>query len=178
MLVKHMQDRFSKLFVPEQNFSHDEAMIKYFGKSGLKQAIRNKPIRFGFKSWVQATVSGYMVAFNLYQGKGIGEFHSDNVAAVGAAAATLLDLVDMLPKEKRNLPYHFFADNYFSSTKLVDELTASNYLFTGTIRKDRLKGNPPLTPVEIFKKKEVDTTRLWSWRTHRRSLSGGTTMPQ
>jgi hypothetical protein len=41
LLVKHMQDRFGKLFVPEQNLSHDEAMIKYFGKSGLKQAIRN-----------------------------------------------------------------------------------------------------------------------------------------
>jgi hypothetical protein len=38
--------------------------------------------------------------------------------------------------------------------KLVDELTASNYLFTGKIRKDRLKGNPPLTPVEKFKKKD------------------------
>jgi hypothetical protein len=76
------------------------------------------------------------------------------VTAVGAAAATLLDLVDLLPEEKKALPYHFFADNYFSSLKLVDELSSNNYLFTGTIRKDRLKGNPSLTPVEKFKKKE------------------------
>ncbi len=32
MIVKHMQNRFSELFVPEQNLSQDEAMIKYFGK--------------------------------------------------------------------------------------------------------------------------------------------------
>jgi hypothetical protein len=73
-------------------------------------------------------VSGYVVTFDMYQGKGIGEYHTENVAAVGAAAATLLDLVDLLPEEKRTRPYHFFANNYFSSNKLVDELTASNYL--------------------------------------------------
>jgi hypothetical protein len=153
-LISHMQQQFASLFVPEQNLSHDEAMIKYFGKSGLKQAIRNKPIRFGFKAWCLCTVSGYVVVFDLYQGKGVGLSKAENVAAVGAAGATLLDLVDLLPEEKRNLPYHFFGDNFFSSLKLVDELAAGNYFYTGTIRKDRLKGRPPLTEVEAFKKKE------------------------
>lgn len=152
-LISHMQNRFVDLFVPEQDLSHDEAMIKYFGKSGLKQSIRNKPIRFGFKAWCLCTVSGYVVVFDLYQGKGLGRSNPENVAAVGAAGATLLDLVDLLPEEKRSLPYHFFGDNFFSSMKLVDELSASNYFYTGTIRKDRLKGNPPLTAVEAFKKK-------------------------
>jgi hypothetical protein len=154
LLIRHMQRRFTDLFVPEQNLSHDEAMIKYFGKSGLKQAIRNKPIRFGFKAWCLCTVSGYVVVFDLYQGKGVGQSKAENIATVGAAGATLLDLVDLLPEEKRNLAYHFFGDNFFSSLKLVDELAASNYFYTGTIRKDRLKGSPPLTAVEIFKKKE------------------------
>jgi hypothetical protein len=75
MLIKHLQKKFSEFFVPEQNLSHDEAMIKYFGRSGLKQAIRNKPIRFGFKAWVLCTVSGYVVMFDLYQGKGVGQHH-------------------------------------------------------------------------------------------------------
>jgi Transposase IS4 len=151
-LIKHMQDRFAAIFVPEQNLSHDEAMIKYFGKHGLKQAIRNKPIRFGFKAWVLSTVSGYVAAFDIYQGKGLGKNHEENVAAVGVAGATLLDLVDLLPEEKKVLPYHFFADNYFTSMKLIDELSDSGYFYTGTIRKDRIKGNPPLTSVEAFKK--------------------------
>lgn len=154
LLIQHMQKRFASLFVPEQNLAHDEAMIKYFGKSGLKQAIRNKPIRFGFKAWCLCTVSGYVVTFDLYQGKGVGQNNAENVAAVGAAGATLLDLVDLLPEEKKNLGYHFFADNFFSSMKLIDELSASGYFYTGTIRKDRLKGGPPLTAVEPFKKKE------------------------
>jgi hypothetical protein len=66
-----------------------------------------------------------------------------NVAAVEAAVATLLDLVDMLPEEKGNLPYHFFGNNYFSSMKLMEEMTARNFLFISTIHKDRSKGNPP-----------------------------------
>jgi hypothetical protein len=50
LLIQHMQNWFSDMYVPEQNLSHDEAMIKNFGKRGLKQSIRNKPIRFGFKA--------------------------------------------------------------------------------------------------------------------------------
>jgi hypothetical protein len=85
-----MQQQFASLFVPEQNLSHDETMIKYFGKSGLKQSIRNKPIRFGFKAWCLCTVSGYIVVFDLYQGKVVGLNKAENVAAVGAAGPTFL----------------------------------------------------------------------------------------
>jgi hypothetical protein len=151
MIVKHIQDQFSQLFVSEQTII--KAIIKYFGKSGLEQAIRNKPMWSGFKAWLLATISRYVVTFGLYQGRGVGENHSKNVAAVSAAAATLLVLVDLLPEEKKTLLYHFLADNYFSSLKLVDKLSANKYL-AWAIRMDRLKGKPPLTPVEKFKKQE------------------------
>ena len=55
--------------MPQENVSHDESMIEYFGKHGCKQAIRNKPIRFWYKVWCQNTVSGFLFAFDLYQGK-------------------------------------------------------------------------------------------------------------
>lgn len=44
-----LQSNFLKYFVPEQDLSHDKAMIKYFGRCSLKQAIRMKPIRLGSK---------------------------------------------------------------------------------------------------------------------------------
>ena len=154
LLVKHLQDKFSEHFVPEQDLSHDEAMIKYFGKSSLKQSIRNKPIRFGFKCWVLATVSGYVVQFDLYQGKGVGKNTDVNVGAVGAAGASVLDLLDLLPPDKKMFHYHIFADNFFTSQKLIDVMVNRGYHYTGTIRKDRLKGSPALTSVEEFKKKD------------------------
>jgi len=151
--VTHIQKTFAEQFIPEQNLLHDEAMIKYFGKSSLKQSLRMKPIRFGFKAWVLCTPSGYVVCFQLYQGKSECATSEANVKAVGAAGASLLDLMDMLPGDKKLLAYHIFADNFFSSQKLVDFLIEQGNSYTGTIRKDRVKGDPPLTKVEPFKKK-------------------------
>ena len=56
-------------FVPSQHISHDKAMIEYFGKHSCKQAIRNKPIHFGYKVWCQNIPSGYSVSFDSNQGK-------------------------------------------------------------------------------------------------------------
>jgi hypothetical protein len=94
------------------------------------------------------------VTFDLYQGKGIGTYTTQNVKTVGAAAASVLDLHDLLPEEKLNLPYHLYADNFFSSHKLIAVLGEHNIQYTGTIRQDRVKGNPPITSVEKFRKKE------------------------
>jgi hypothetical protein len=153
LLIKHLQAKFTEMYSPEQQLSHDEAMIKYFGKNGLKQSLRNKPIRFGYKVWVLATISGYVVSFEMYQGKGIGAHSPENVKTVGAAAASVLDLLDLIPEEKLSLPYHIFADNFFSSHKLIEVLGKQNIHYTGTIRQDRIKGKPSITPVEKFKKK-------------------------
>ena len=135
-------------------------MIAYFGKNSLKQAIRNKPIRFGYKAWCLATVSGYLVTFDLYQGVGVGTNHQANVVNVGASGASVLDLLDILPEDKRRLSYHIFGDNYFSSLKLVDSLVERNYNYTGRIRSDRLKGKPNLTSSDQFKKKTEDPVKL------------------
>jgi hypothetical protein len=63
-------------------------MIEYFEKNSYKQAIKIKPIRFRYKvfiyitrcntqiskyifyeGWSQNTPQGYVIAFDLYQGK-------------------------------------------------------------------------------------------------------------
>ena len=78
-------------FVPTQNTSHDEAMVEYFGKHSCKQAIRNKPIRFGYKLWCQNTSSGHLIPFDPYQGKtykgNIGKNPVRTLARKSAASA-------------------------------------------------------------------------------------------
>jgi lauroyl/myristoyl acyltransferase len=39
VLIKHLQGKFTELFVLEQELSHEEAMVKYFGKCGLQQSL-------------------------------------------------------------------------------------------------------------------------------------------
>ena len=83
-----------------------------------------------------------MVTYDLYQGVGVGYHHMKHVAAVGSAGATLLDLVNLLPEEKRNLPYHFFADNLFSGMKLLDELLVPVIIIQAHCGKIGLKVTP------------------------------------
>ena len=67
--LDHIQEKFMQNFVPSQKISHDEAMIEYFGRHSCKHAIRNKPIRFGYKVWCQNTPSRYLILSDVYQGK-------------------------------------------------------------------------------------------------------------
>ncbi len=153
-LAHHLLNKFTEMYVPEQELSHDEAMIKYFSKNGLKQAIRNKPIRFRYKVWVLATFSGYVVSFDLFQGKGISTHTSQNLKTVGAATASVLDLLDLISEEKFSLPYHLSADNIYSLHKLIEVLGEHNIHYAETIRQDRVKGSPPITSVDKFRKKD------------------------
>ncbi len=54
--------------------------------------------------WVLATVSGYVVLSEMNQGKDIGAHSVDNGKIVGVAAASVLDLLDLIPEEKLSLP--------------------------------------------------------------------------
>ena len=48
-------------------------MFPYFGKHGSKQYIHGKPIKFGYKMWVIATLGGYVIQFYPYHGVGISD---------------------------------------------------------------------------------------------------------
>ena len=44
-------------------------MVEYFGKHSCKQAIRNKPIRFGYKLVCQNLALGYLITLTYIKGK-------------------------------------------------------------------------------------------------------------
>jgi hypothetical protein len=120
----------------------------------VKQTLRNKPARFGFKTWCLCTVSEYIAVFVLIHGKGVWLKTVENMGAVGAAGANLLGLVDLLLEKKIMLTYHVFGD-HSSLMKFIDELKASSNFQQKESNKRRLKRkNCPLTVVEQFKKME------------------------
>ena len=53
--------------------SVDESMISYDGRNSLKQFIRQKPIRFGFKAWCLCSSDGFLQNFDIYQGSEKGQ---------------------------------------------------------------------------------------------------------
>ncbi|XP_049947571.1 piggyBac transposable element-derived protein 3-like [Schistocerca serialis cubense] len=57
-LLKMINESLQKFVLSEENLSIDEMIDKYYGRSGLKQFIRGKPIRFGYKLWSLCGASG------------------------------------------------------------------------------------------------------------------------
>lgn len=104
-------------FVPEEHLSYDESMVKYFGRHSCKQFTRENPIRFGYKIWCLNPKDGYLVNFDLYQGKNL-KFNSDYEKLFGKAASPLLVLLDENPDDKTELNYNIYMDNLFSSFAL------------------------------------------------------------
>jgi len=62
-------NRTAKTFVRQnKNVSIDEGIIKYFGPHPLKQYMKGKPHRFGYKVWMLATAEGELLACQPYGG--------------------------------------------------------------------------------------------------------------
>lgn len=89
-------------------------MIPYFGRHSAKQFMRGKPIRFGFKIWCLNTRLGYLVQCDPYQGKGS---YVDPQLGLGGS------VVRFLLSKLTKLNYCLYIDNYFTSLRLLDQLT-------------------------------------------------------
>ena len=69
-LLDHIRPKCKELYSADVNVSVDERMVKSKGRSGIRQYIKNKPVKFGFKLWVLAeSNSGFTIDFNVYTGK-------------------------------------------------------------------------------------------------------------
>ena len=84
-ILDHFNKKFA-FFMPLCNtYLLDEAMEPYYGYHSMKQFIRGKPIRYGFKFWCLTSPKGYMVKFHPYTGsnktlgKSLGESVTENL---------------------------------------------------------------------------------------------------
>ncbi|KAK3785905.1 hypothetical protein RRG08_064168 [Elysia crispata] len=54
--------------IPKEKHSIDDVIVAFKGRSGLKQYIRSKPNRWGYKLWARTGGSGILHDFDVYQG--------------------------------------------------------------------------------------------------------------
>lgn len=152
-LVENIRKKCLQHFISQQDLSYDESMVKYYGKHSCKQFIRGKPIRFGYKVWSLCSNDGYLVNFNIYQGKSpsANNLYENNF---GKAAAPLIQMVDDFSEGVKFLPYHFFFDNLFTGLDLLAFLREKGYGGTGTIRENRIPKTCPIASKNILMKEE------------------------
>ena len=123
-LFDHLQTHFQKAFQPQSNQSIDEHMCKFKGKSLMRQYMKNKPIKWGFKVWFCCgSKSGYLYEFDMYLGK--TEF--------GLGESVVLSLCESL---KNSNCYAYF-DNFITSPKLLSKLLNTGIYATWTVRANR-----------------------------------------
>lgn len=132
-LIDMVNKNFQRWGVFEKILSIDEMMVRYYGRHGLKQFIRGKPIRFGYKLWSLCGDSGYCYHFSLYCGKELDQVKETLGTRV---VHKMLDIID------DPCSYHIYFDNYFSSYDLFISLKEKGFRATGTIRDNRTQKCP------------------------------------
>ena len=50
-VIDHLNSKFSKVLSNNSEQSTDEHMMKFKGRSGMKQYIKSKPMKWGYKFW-------------------------------------------------------------------------------------------------------------------------------
>jgi DNA excision repair protein ERCC-6 len=145
-LLAMINERFLRFFPQQAALSIDESMVPYYGRHGMKQFIRGKPVRFGYKVWSLNTPLGYCVQFEPYQGSGVTD------STLGLGGSVVLDLISELPPAK----YQLFFDNFFTNIRLLNTLSEMNIGATGTVRVNRTE-KCPLVPPEKLKKQPRGT---------------------
>lgn len=127
-LLQHINDSSAQFFQPRRNLSVDERMVKSKGRSGIRQYMRDKVVKWGYKLWVLAdSETGYTVQFSVYTGK----------REAPSARGLAFDVVTRLCKDYLDQGYVVFLDNFYTSTNLFIHLLERRTLACGTTRKDR-----------------------------------------
>ncbi|XP_031358564.1 piggyBac transposable element-derived protein 3-like [Photinus pyralis] len=146
-LMNLLNENFRQWGILHQNFSIDEAMVKYFEHHSGKQFIRGKPVRFGFKNWMICSSTGYCYKYDTYCGAKVGNAGNNSLPLGSRVVLELLQCVDQ-PSD-----HIMFCDNFFSSYNLMKTLKGMKIRATGTVRENRTK-KCPLSSVKQMQKME------------------------
>ena len=135
-LITMLQESFRKFGVFEENLSVDEMIVRYYGHNTLKQFMRGKPIRFGYKFWALCGVSGYCYNFDLYCGKGSANEENSDLLLGSKVVLNMLSVID------NPFSYNVYFDNLFTDYALLVHLRNLGFNATGTMRENRISKCP------------------------------------
>lgn len=128
---------------PEEENSVDEQIIPFKGRSSIKQYVKNKPHKWGYKVFTRCGSSGIMYDFRIYTGK-----DTCNDYGLGFSSNIVMALTENIPVGQN---FKIYTDNWFSSLQLSVALKQKGHWFLGTIRSDRMCKCPLKSDKELQK---------------------------
>lgn len=125
-IYEELRKACKAIYHPKQNIAVDERMVKSKARTMLKQYMKNKPTKWGFKLFVLAdSANGYTWDFTVYQGK--AQHRTKN----GLGYDTVMDLVS---PSTLGTGYRLYVDNFYTSPTLFHDLLEMKIMACGTLR--------------------------------------------
>lgn len=149
-IIDGLNKQFQESYYGTREVSIDESVIKFKGRSTLKQYNPMKPIKRGYKLWCSCDQKGYTLEFSVYQGK--DEELEEEFGDYGLGERVVLKLTKRMWGKERII----FFDNYFSSLRLLERLKVEGTLACGTIRATRKGGPTNMAADKTLKKGDSD----------------------
>lgn len=115
---------------PPEHQSIDEMLIPFKGRSGLKQYLKKKPKKWGFKVWVRASPNGYVHCFETYQSS------QSPRSTYGPIGDSVINISHGLEDKNHKL----FIDNLFTGYELLKYFTSKKIYVIGTLQLNRFPG--------------------------------------
>ena len=115
-IQEFLNNKFLTLYNPNRDNSIDEIMIKFKGRSAMKQYVLKKPIKRGFKVWVRADwYNGFVCEYQIYCGK-------EKRSETGLGSQVVRDLT----RSTVGKNHHIYCDNFFTGIPLFKDLLEDN----------------------------------------------------
>lgn len=132
--LKPLMDQLSlackAYYHPYQNLAINERMVAMRSHVDLKQYMKQKSTKWGFKLFVLAdSRNGYTSNFSIYQGKG---------QARSGKGLSYDVVMDLLTSSSLGTGYHIYVDSFYTSPTLFQDLHRNRYGACGTIRENRI----------------------------------------
>ena len=135
-LLNHLLVLFQSAYYPACEVSVDKTMVRFKGRVGFLQYCPLKPTNLGFKAFVLAdSRTGYVLNVIPYIGS---ESTSAYLSNCSPGLPMPAKIVMAICEKYLDKGHHIFADLFYSSVPLVEELKKRGSGFTGTFVRDRL----------------------------------------
>ncbi|XP_043468342.1 piggyBac transposable element-derived protein 3-like [Leptopilina heterotoma] len=136
--------------------SIDEMMLKFYGRSVLKQFIKGKPKRFGIKLWALCSSNGFLFDFDVYCGKSNQKTEKLAKCALGSrVVVNMLQVVFSTVTLRKRDQLHIYFDNLFTCPDLLVHLKKYGLVATSTVRANRVEVKNAVTDKDERGKFEV-----------------------
>lgn len=129
-LIKHINKKFQKMFVPNKNMCINETSILFRGHLSFLQYVKNKSHTFNLKLSKLQVDDGYTYCVKICSGK-------ENLSSENIPTNIVLELCNNLLDCGRTL----YVDKYYTSLELAHKLLSKKTHLVGILDKNK-KGNP------------------------------------